>query len=796
MLGWTKIALILGALLVGSSAAASDRALTADDLKYLDYRTQSRSDAPIILGSWEKALERSLRSQSLDKAADGLAVQFGMTGANMRELARLWVTGATAYSGLSDAQADEHRRRYLALLAAAGRKPLVLQVAASTLSERGECNVADFDALLAGSSDVPGDAWLVASAAYCPVWFSRFLALAPGRPTAALIRILNGGQLTAGRALPLYAWLTSEGGLARVREGDRASVVLRLNALFVRMLLKTGLIDEAIAVADRLPAEQLNSLLAGGLPRIDAEADGLAFTMGEIGREQDLTINLASAMALKGRKVDAERLFASIGGADRKRSAFDCIISSAADQRRAAACGELDLNRSGPILLLDYFLHRQGEDPYPLAETFFATGSWNEWSAITVDLRCRVLSEPQYSSICQSGRDYVASADTDPETVRQGEDAAAAVESAAIPGFASLKSRYAAALTAVRERYGGGGAVPSRYLPRLSVDPSPPPFEQRSLPAGLPTATAASSAKIQAALPQGYEPVRVGRDGNRVAIISVSQNYDPVGEVSRGGYWVHLSDDSGRTWRRPLYTGLAEFFPYVVPASSALPLLNGNALDIAVEIQELDTASITYPPIGLRTRRREKGLYLHVPLAELERDSDGDGLTDIAERHLLLDAPAGEGGTPLVVGALPGGECASPSPERQAIAALLAEIFSLPTGGIIEPTDARGAFAGIAGGWRAPSNSADRPIFILGDPADYACLRPDRLMIVYSESDVDRIRRFTPDFHAVSVSKIVYNRAHDRGYVIWSSGWNGGTIRLRRTPDGNWLREMISTWIS
>lgn len=37
--------------------------------------------------------------------------------------------------------------------------------------------------------------------------------------------------------------------------------------------------------------------------------------------------------------------------------------------------------------------------------------------------------------------------------------------------------------------------------------------------------------------------------------------------------------------------------------------------------------------------------------------------------------------------------------------------------------------------------------------------------------------------------------AGDRGYVIWSAGWTGGTCRLRLV-DGRWIFETISAWIT
>jgi len=67
--------------------------------------------------------------------------------------------------------------------------------------------------------------------------------------------------------------------------------------------------------------------------------------------------------------------------------------------------------------------------------------------------------------------------------------------------------------------------------------------------------------------------------------------------------------------------------------------------------------------------------------------------------------------------------------------------------------------------------------------------------LVYREEDLAKLRRMSPDFHPVSFGKIVFNRAHDRGYFVWSSGWTGGTVRLRLV-NGEWALEEISHWIS
>ena len=114
-------------------------------------------------------------------------------------------------------------------------------------------------------------------------------------------------------------------------------------------------------------------------------------------------------------------------------------------------------------------------------------------------------------------------------------------------------------------------------------------------------------------LPEGFAPVRAERQGDEAVAIGASQDYDPVGEISRGAYWVIRSHDGGRTWGRPIYTGLRIQSPYVVRRLSNAPLLAGDHLQVEVKVEELDASSITFPPIGLRAKRVQEGLLLQIP---------------------------------------------------------------------------------------------------------------------------------------------------------------------------------------
>ena len=123
---------------------------------------------------------------------------------------------------------------------------------------------------------------------------------------------------------------------------------------------------------------------------------------------------------------------------------------------------------------------------------------------------------------------------------------------------------------------------------------------------------------------------------------------------------------------------------------------------------------------------------------------------------------------------------------------LLGQLFNEGGRALVEPLDRPSGDISLMVGWRVPAAPLDHPIFIRGDARDYFCLRPNRFMIVYSEADLTELGRFHPDFHAIEVPRIIFNRAHDRGFVKWSAGWTGGTYRLRLV-NGAWILDTISS---
>jgi hypothetical protein len=362
------------------------------------------------------------------------------------------------------------------------------------------------------------------------------------------------------------------------------------------------------------------------------------------------------------------------------------------------------------------------------------------------------------------------------------------------------------ATAVARASLGPDPAAPS--VARALAAPFPAVFAEHPLPAGVlplapsppspPTATTPPTAPMPAAakaggkdpaaltLPQGFAAVRSERSGGRAVAIGVSQDYDPVGQVSPGAYWVILSSDDGRTWSRPLYTGLRVTQPYVVRAASNLPLLAGDRLDVEVEVRELDATKITFPPVALAPKRTATGLYLEIPLAELRRDTDGDGLTDLAEARLLTDPrnpdtdgdglPDGVDPLPLV----PRGRASSPASE--ALAALLAKISGV-------------GWRTIGDGASPPPPAAERTAFLVGDRALFASLDPDRRVIVLTEVESEAaMRRRLGALLPLRLDLFVLDRIGRRGYALWSSSSEGGALDLKQ-ESGRWVATERSTWI-
>ncbi|MBV8515964.1 MAG: hypothetical protein JO197_01050 [Acidobacteria bacterium] len=332
------------------------------------------------------------------------------------------------------------------------------------------------------------------------------------------------------------------------------------------------------------------------------------------------------------------------------------------------------------------------------------------------------------------------------------------------------------------------------------------PFTEHHLDELASTATApvvidcSDAARVAATthLPPNVSPLRMERRGNEVVAVTISSAVDPIGEVGLGGYWILRSTDGGTTWT-PYYTGLRENMPYVVARASTLPLFDGasDRLRIEVDVKELDTSSITFPPVGLRLKREEHGLFLEFPLAELTRDSDGDGLTDLLEERLTTDprdADTDGDGMADGVDALPRvAVAAEATPAAEVLAAVIKD-FRLGAGRIVVGVADDATAAQNACELRT-SNVADAVLFFVGDASLFAPLAAGRRTIVLTAGELDAYQQKFGPTYAAHIRHFAIDPSGTRAVLELNSGWAANTYRVTK-KDGKWTAQIIGGWIS
>ncbi len=339
------------------------------------------------------------------------------------------------------------------------------------------------------------------------------------------------------------------------------------------------------------------------------------------------------------------------------------------------------------------------------------------------------------------------------------------------------------------------------------------PFTEHALPAGTSSDKSEEGELSQGTkrllkkvhFPSLFQAVRAEIRDKEVVVLGVSQALDPVGEVSAGGYWVVRSHNAGKSWMKPHYTGLQVYKPYLVKSRSSLPMIRDGHLQLEVAVRELDEQSITFPPLGIRVKRSADGLYLDFPWAELEKDSDGDGLTDLEEEKLLTDPQSRDtdgDGVDDGVDSLPLVYFRSDllNEEPGAMVAVLNQIGFKESEAIVP---------GLPGSQKSMESVIDRMLkrsikairgtnhatFICGDRSKFTGLSTNQRIIVLTPAERDQFRRKFGVFYPMNLETFVFDRVHRRAYCIWSASWTGGAMRLTK-QGAKWVATVTSDWIT
>ncbi|MEM9310900.1 MAG: hypothetical protein AAGA34_05575 [Pseudomonadota bacterium] len=762
------------------------------------------------LEAFDRAIRRALRTEpTLEAASQAAAHLTALEGEALPTFVRLWIeTEAMEYLFRADGMTAEQQRwrdEFVAFALNHGdAAPLALEAAALIFDDKDECAREDAIVLRLMEGRSAAIAWRVARANRCREAIAAFATTHPDHALGALIEMEHYGWLELAGKLPVSAWLVRADTLARVAADDRAAVSAVLDRRRLRSLLRADFPKLAVLFAEGLPDEALARALEPDARDFFATIDGLPVHISGDKRADRLKGSLATAYYLTGREEQARALINADGALSQQRAWLECVQSDREPEEKQETCPRT-FREEAWALLLGHQLDTPEADPYPLAELFYGrSASFVSRQMGGAELTCRVFAHERFGDVCKTARAGVGYALTRHTTDYDRSDheaVMATLRGLGLPGFETLDRTYAALVEAKLNEI--GRPEPRSFQP-ASIDPVYPDYGERALPDALAPYDPSDEDRYASYDPPewpdgwsdpepGFWPVRWEQKGERAAFVSLSPFYNPSGEISQGGYWVHLSDDGGRSWQTPMFTGLAQFWPYLVAPQSQLPMLTETGLQLEVTIAELDTASITYPPIGLSTRREATGRVIDLPFARLKADSDGDGLSDVAEAHLLLDRE-GEA-RPYILGTGDASACpVTPSRADLARVALLNALFDTESRAIIEPVN-RAARGIDFGGWTGKSNALVPPLFLRADPDDFACIETARPVLIYSDAQVEKLQRRSPDFRTVELPTGVWNEDRTRGYVVWSAGWTGGTFLLKWTGE-TWDIIVISNWIT
>lgn len=344
------------------------------------------------------------------------------------------------------------------------------------------------------------------------------------------------------------------------------------------------------------------------------------------------------------------------------------------------------------------------------------------------------------------------------------------------------------------------GVLQRLQQPRLQL------HQERAVPAG---AAATGLQLLELKTVGGQRVVFAAQHGKRALAITISRALDPRGEVSAGGYFAYLKLAADQAdWSGPYYLGFAERFPYVVQPRSRLPLFDGERVQFEVEVREIDPESITFPPVRLRTKRQARDRYLSIAIADLTRDSDRDGLTDLYEEKIATDPAAADSDRDGVADAAdqlpltPNAMTAGPD-EQLLIEALSPLLFGNERALVVplpdarkpgtRPTDALSESLQVqpvserAGLGRVVFIVSPRPLF-------QGAVLPLRTIVVTPEILQAYQAKFGPTY-MLRIGTIVFSPDRARAYFDYDMSWRGGSFKATRTPAG-WQLTKVNDWIT
>lgn len=130
-----------------------------------------------------------------------------------------------------------------------------------------------------------------------------------------------------------------------------------------------------------------------------------------------------------------------------------------------------------------------------------------------------------------------------------------------------------------------------------------------------------------------YDAIKYGNLKNNQAVIYTDNKFNGCFE---DGYWIALSNDNGKNWKR-YYTGLTVNKNYYFKLNSKIPLWkNSNTIQVeVVKVKKISDRVIMLSPEKFATVK--DSIAIELDISKTIKDSDNDGLTDIVEDRMFLN---------------------------------------------------------------------------------------------------------------------------------------------------------------
>ena len=662
----------------------------------------------------------------------------------------------------------------------------------------------------------------LAQKSYCHNLLAQLNRIEPGNRALAwaIATGRNYYQVQPARRLALLEDLSKRMQVSS-EDDPEYEYTVAVQRKFIYSLLDAGLPAQAIRVFENLPRAIRSSLIEDNLRRVERRLDGLPFVIKPVYQRHGtprevrdtILLELAAAHESLGQRAKAKRLFKKLPW-------------NGAEIAKEMTVGSNPRYLTTTILkwlLLDRLLRNVKDDPYPWVRRAFGQHSSGEiyvsrlWAGLVV----RLLADDNYRSarhtIEQSWRRFwITRSAKRPE------------EPGSFDSFGDgfqrrteyFQKKLEQNLQSLMEKDVPIESSTSGYSFNrvLFLPPSPwKPFPVRQLPKQQKTKRDwKPGSYVQPTLPDGVAPlpgeerlIRFEASGRRAVALSMQKREDLDG--IKGGIQVHLSSNGGKTWNESLYLHLGDGPWCSITPNSKRRLLVKNHLEPEVSGYSCLQIPLFIAPVGIRHCFRQSGTYLRIPIAALRSDTDGDGMTDIFEKRLMLDPnnpdTDGDGmndgddpvpNVPLNV---------KEDPDIEWRIEMLNKIFSDSRRSLVcEERVSRETRARVLRKLQRWKFNKNLPTIVLeGDKQDWSALLPNRRVIVMSQDEAQQhldavggdaaSKKLWPIyFHLV-----VFNRNRTKGFITWSWGCclgaRGGTVEVTKTKTG-WTAESISGWFS